>query len=382
MSYWRLSAFYGAYYLVLGAFSPYFGPFLSSRGFSAFDLSLIMSAWYAARVISPPLWSRGARFSARPIGWLRAGAILSVMAFVLYAFDLPLIGMVAIMVVFAGAYNAILPQFEAITLTTLGRQKALYGRIRVWGSVGFVCANLIFGLLLDQTGYSTLILAMIPGLLLLAASTWINDYPSVTASTHDAAAAGPPLVQPVGGSVRRFLAAAVLMQVAHGAFYVFFSVYLTQNGYDASWIGILWAVGVLAEILMFVYLPRLLPAIGAHRLMLGCFAAGAIRWVVTAFLPEYPMALVLAQFTHALTFAAFHGTCIHLISDYYPRQRSAHGQAVLFGLSSGLGGIGGAMLAGALWINASPSASFLGSALASVVGFWILLGERRRHRGT
>jgi len=285
--------------------------------------------------------------------------------------------MLAIMLVFASAYNSILPQFEALALSKLGKDRADYGRIRVWGSIGFVIANLSFGSLLSLLGYGSLILAMLPCFLLLLIATWLNEYPKVAPHLQDIASITSENIPGKAKSgLISFFAAAILMQAAHGAFYVFYSVHLDKNGYDARWIGGLWATGVLAEIAMFLWLPKILSRLGAHKLMTWCFAAGCVRWILTAELPQYPWVMMAAQLTHALTFAAFHGACMHRIADYYPAGRATHGQALLFGLSSGVGGVAGAWLAGALWMLGSGSASFLGAAVVSALGFWLMWRER------
>ena len=373
--YVRLAAFYFAYYGALGAFSPYFGPFLQVRGLEPWQISVVMSLWYATRMLAPPFWGAATAHSRRPILWLRAGAVATLAGFALFLLPLEFGWIVVVMCVFSSFYNAILPQFEALTLAHLSRDTSRYGRIRVWGSIGFVLANLSYGAALGMLGYGWLALLMLPALAGLVLSTWVNsdsqpDAPLDQANPGFRASVLPLLHDRV---LWVFLGATILMQIAHGPFYVFFSVYLGENGYSAQSIGAFWAVGVGAEIAMFLLVPTLLARVSAQRLILGCFAIGVLRWLVTATLPDSVIALVLAQCAHAFTFAAFHGATIQTVSQFFPGRSGVHGQALLYGVGSGVGGVIGALLAGGLWQLNGGSASFLSSAVVSLLGVWLVL---------
>ncbi len=374
--YWRLSAFYFAYLGALGAFSPYFAPYLETRGLSAWQISVVMSLWYATRVLAPSVWGSATARAARPILWLRAGALATLACFALFLLPLGFASVVLVMLAYASFYNAIMPQFEALTLARLGDRKSAYGRIRVWGSVGFVLANLGFGWLLQILGYGWLVATLLPVFGLLVAAAWIN---------HDAPA---PATEASGGFRAHvlprwrerplwiFLATALAMQLSHGAFYVFLSLHLDRQGYSAQMVGAMWAIGVLAEIAMFLVVPRLQARFSPRLLLAACFAIGSLRWLVTALLPEYPLAIGLAQLGHAFTFAAFHSASMQAISQFFPGRAGVHGQGLLYGFSSGLGGVLGALLAGALWELGGGRASFLGSAIISVVGVFLALKVR------
>ena len=173
-----------------------------------------------------------------------------------------------------------------------------------------------------------------------------------------------------------FLLTALAMQLSHGAFYVFLSLHLDRNGYSAQAIGGLWAVGVIAEIAMFLVIPKMMRRVSPRTVMAVCFGVGAVRWLVTAMLPQSVVAITLAQLGHAFTFAAFHSASIQAISQFFPGRSGVHGQGLLYGFSSGLGGVGGALLAGALWEFGGGQASFLGSAVVSVFGLALALRVR------
>src|SRR6187401_1734925 len=134
----RLSAFYFFYLAGLGAFSPYFPLFLESRGLSPWLISVMMSLWYGTRIVAPSAWNAATQRSSNPVAWLRIGAIASLVCFSGFLLPWPLATLIVAMAAYAFFYNAIMPQFEAITLSHLGSEPQRYGRIRVWGSIGFI----------------------------------------------------------------------------------------------------------------------------------------------------------------------------------------------------------------------------------------------------
>lgn len=376
---WPLASFYFTYLAVLGAFSPYIGPFLKSRGFSGWEIGVVMSVWYGTRIFAPPLWSAAVSRANEPIGWLRGGCIAGTAAFAVLVLPLPFAATLFSIGLFAVFYNAVLPQFEALTMATIAARRSAYGRIRVWGSIGFVIANVGYGWLLQQWGYGWLAWLLLPAQLLMIASAFGNRYPVAAQSASAPTAPAEGFWATIQPRLRRtelrwFLLAGLLMQIAHGPFYVFFSLFLGRHGYSAGAIGGIWAVGVIAEILMFLAMPRVLSRYPAAWVMLACFAAGVVRWLMTAGLTDVLAVVVLAQLLHALTFAAFHSSGMQIIGKHFEGNAAMHGQALLYGFSSGVGGVIGALLAAALWEYVAPGASFVGASVISLLG---MLAVRR-----
>lgn len=373
--YTRLSFFYFAYCLALGGFSPYFAPYLETQGLAGWQIGVVMSLWYGTRVLAPPVWGAITGRAASPIRWLRFGCVAVLAGCAGFLLPLGFLGVLGVMAVYASFYNAVMPQFEAITLARLGARKSQYSRIRVWGSIGFLLANLAYGWLLAQWGYGALIGLLLPAFVLMLAAAWLNDDPP--AHPDEPAGSGflhtirPRLADP---GLRRFLLAALLMQLSHGPFYVFLSLHLAANGHSPAVIGLLWATGVLAEIAMFLWLPRWLPRIDLRVLMVICFVAGTARWLATAGTADMLLVIILAQCVHALTFAAFHGAGMQVLSEHFPGRSGVHGQALLYGFSSGLGGVLGALGAGALWEAGGGLAAFSAAAVISLLGGLVLLG--------
>ena len=367
----RLSAFYFCYLAALGAFSPYFPLWLDHQGLSAVAISAMMSLWYGTRVVSPSAWGHLVLRSSRPIRWLRLGAALTLLAFGGFLWpSAPLPALVVVMAAFSFFYNAIMPQFEAVTLSHLAEAPQRYGRIRLWGSVGFLITASALGPLFDRIGIGWLPWVMLPLFALLLVSAYINEYGPAHRDDGPRESLLDSLRRP---GVAALIGAGFLMQVAHGPYYVFFSLHLAESGYSKGALGAFWAIGVAAEIAMFWFAARLLERHGAVRLMRWCMAAAVLRFVATALVPGSAVALSIAQIGHALTFGLFHAAGMQRTARLFPGRLLGQGQGLLYGLSSGVGGVTGALLAGQFWGLGGGRAAFLFAAVAGAAGLWLTL---------
>ena len=248
----RLSSFYFAYYAALGAFTPYWALYLKGRGQDVAAISILMSLWYATRVLAPSTWSTLAARSPRPIRWLRAGTILTVASFALFTVPHDFTALFIAMCLFCFMYNAVMPQFESITLSHLIGKSERYGRIRVWGSIGFVGVVSLFGVLLDHLPVTALPWLMLPLFAAMAISAFFNDYGQAPVAVTESES--PSFL----GTLRRpeviaFFIVALLMQISFGPYYTFYSIYLDEHGYRPSVLGIFWSIGVVVEILVFTF---------------------------------------------------------------------------------------------------------------------------------
>lgn len=374
----RLSAFYFFYLAALGAFSPYFPLWLDHQGLSAVAISGMMSLWYGARAVSPSAWGHVVLHSSRPIRWLRVGCALTLLAFAGFLWpSAPLPAMALVMAGFSFFCNAIMPQFEAVTLSHLSHAPQRYGRIRLWGSVGFLMTAIGLGPLFDRIGIGSLPWLMVPMFVMLLIASFVNDYGPAHGEDGPRESLVASLRRP---GVAALIGAGFLMQVAHGPYYVFFSLHLAESGYSKGTLGLFWAIGVLAEIVMFWFAARLLERHGAVRLMRLCMAAAGLRFICTALVPGLAVVLSIAQLGHALTFGLFHSAAMQRTARLFPGRLLGQGQGLLYGLSSGLGGVTGALLAGQFWGLGGGRAAFLFAATAAIAGLWLTV--RGMHPGT
>lgn len=372
LPYWRLSATYFCYYAAVGVFTPYFARWITTLGHSAQAASALMSLWYATRVVGPPLFAHLARHSQTPRTWLIAGLALSCAGF--FGFFLPqsLFWLALSMGLFSLFYNAVMPQLEALTLNALGDRKHDYGRIRLWGSLGFIVLAVIYGELLQRRLAPDLAITMLAGMLVttLVATRLPVELQARSAVIDHAHAERPDARQSLTALLRRrpiqrFLATTLLMQLSFGAFYLFYTLHLEQAGHNTNVVGALWGVGVLAEIVLFIYAGRILARATALFWMRLAILTTAFRWVCVALLPDSLWLMVVMQLSHAVSFGLFHIASTQRLVELFSAADRVNGQSLNYSIGSGVGGVLGAALAGWAWGIGSGRVAFLLAALCA-----------------
>ena len=332
-------------------------------------ISVMMGLWYATRVVAPSAWTSLAATSPRPIRLLRIGCVLTLISFAAFLLPLPQPWMYPAMIVFCFFYNAVMPQFESITLTHLGSDSHRYGLIRVWGSLGFIAIVTLFGWLIEGDGTAgragLLPWMMLPLFVLLVASAFSNHYARDIGRTGGDASGFWQIVR--RPPVLAFFLAAFMEQLSFGPYYTFFSVYMDHHGYRTSTLGLLWTIGVVFEVGVFFTIGRFFRRYDASWMLLIALVSSCLRWAVTALFPENLPVMLLAQTAHALGFAAFFAAAMQMLAIYFPGRLNGHGQGLLYGFSSGVGGVLGALIAGQLWkIDEGRTAFLAGSGFALV----------------
>lgn len=374
----RHAVFYFWYYAALGAYTPYVGRWVDALGHGGFVVGGMLGLWYGTRILAPPAWAAITGRSATPGQWFIAGCVATALCFAGFLLTRSAWPLLGVMAVFGLFYNAVMPQFEAMTLSALGPRPELYGRLRVWGSIGFLGVASSYGALMDRVGADRFPWLTLPLFVAMAVAAWpfrsqAPAAPRDPAAAVDAAESGHLLRRP---GVRRFLLVALLMQVGFGPFYVFFTLHLQAAGHSGAAIGALWAIGVLIEIAMFWQAPRLIAHFGAASLLATSLGVTVLRWGLVAAFPASFALMALAQSSHALSFATFHACCMRLVSEYFPGRRAVAGQSLLYGFSSGLGGVIGAGMAALAWEAAGGALAFaLGAAVTALA--WLVYALRR-----
>lgn len=371
LPYWRLSVFYAVYFATVGAFLPYWGPYLKSLGFSAIDIGACSAMMMAAKTIAPYLWGHLADLYGRRMFIIRLASLASLLAFSGMLFAKSFMGMASVILIYTFFWNASLPQFEVVTLNYLAHAYHRYSRVRMWGSVGFIIAVVCMGQLLDKLGYR-----LFPALILvLFAAIWGASF--VVPEYHDES---PD--KPVKGSILKILLQPTvllllllffLMQFGHAPYYTFFSIHLNDAGFSNASVGLLWTVGVIAEIIIFIMTPKFLPIFSARWLLGLCFGAAIVRWCLIGYFAEYVFLLVIAQIMHAFTFGVFHAVSINLIRLFFKGQYHGRGQALYSSISFGAGGAAGAYFSGYAWEHLGAMYSFTFAAVSALLGLLVVL---------
>jgi PPP family 3-phenylpropionic acid transporter len=380
MPYWRLSAFYLFYFAALGALVPYWGLYLQSLGFDAAAIGELMAILMLSKVIAPNVWGWLADSLGRHMPIVRIASLVALLAFLGMFWVRGFWEIALVMTLFSFFWHAALPQFEAVTMLYLGSEVRRYARIRLWGSVGFILAVLLLGELIDRIGPQSIVPTVLGTFLgIWLASTRVTDPPQVGHTPGQGSIKG--LLKHPG--IIAFFLVVFLMQASHGPYYAFYSIYLDGHGYSKSAIGLLWTLGVLAEILVFLGMHRLLERFGGRIILVVSLWLAALRWGVTGLFPESLVIMSLVQLLHAATFGSFHAAAMHLVQAYFRGRHRGRGQALYGSLAFGAGGALGSLLSGYAWDSIGPTLTYVGAAataLAGVVVARYLVEEPRTSR--
>jgi PPP family 3-phenylpropionic acid transporter len=244
----------------------------------------------------------------------------------------------------------------------LGEEPHRYSGIRLWGSVGFIIAVATLGPVLDHYGAGSL-----PAILLVVfVLIWLSSLAvPESAAGHLALDQHSLLSVLKRPEVFSLLLVCFLVQASHGPYYTFYTLYLEEFGYSTAQVGQLWALGVVAEIVIFLFMPRLLSRYSSRHLLLVTVTLTTLRWVLIAWLVHYPVAVILAQVLHAASFGLYHAVAIHMIHRLFTGTHQGRGQALYSSLSFGAGGALGSIASGYLWTGLGPQSMF---ALAAATG--------------
>jgi PPP family 3-phenylpropionic acid transporter len=178
-------------------------------------------------------------------------------------------------------------------------------------------------------------------------------------------------------AAKALLAAGFCMAAAHGTLYTFLTLHLERAGYGGKMIGLLWTLGVLAEIAVFLYLPALFRRYSLSGILVFSFACAALRFAAIGWGADFPWILVAAQLLHAATFGSFHAASVAAVHRVFPAAAHGRGQALFSSICYGGGGGAGALMAGWAWEAAGPGLAFSLSALAAMAGALLALRLKR-----
>lgn len=367
-----LGAFYFFYFAVIGGFMPYWGLYLQSLGFSAADIGQLMAIVMATRIIAPNFWGYIADRTGRRLQLVRLGALMITLGWLGVFAAHSFWSLALVMLAYGFFQNAILAQFEALTMAHLGAQRERYSQVRLWGSLGFIATGTGLGILFDRISVDALPLA----LLVCALVTWLVSLglPDIaTARRHESAEGFLSILarQPVW----TFFSAHFLLQLSHAPYYTFYSIHLEDHGYSRSEIGWLWGLGVFAEVVLFTVMHRVLPRVGETRLMRWSLLLAGVRWLMIGLLADYPLAIWSAQLLHAASFATFHAAAMTRIYEHFGDGHQGQGQAV-YSMLWGTGVALGSWAAGMVW-NSDTAAMIYAAASLLCALAWLLLRAPR-----
>ncbi len=366
--YFQLSGFYFFYFAALGAVLPFWGLYLREMGYSASEIGMVFGVLMGTKIVAPYVWGWIADHRGGRVRIIRLAAIFTLAVFTMVPYASSFVWMLTLMTLYGFFWNAALPQVEVVTFNHLGDREAHYGRIRLWGSVGFIFSVIVLGLVLESQGLAPLPLWIIASLGGVVAVTMLLGE-STSKQQHDnTQLLWPILKRP---EVICLLLACLLIQLSHGPYYTFFSIYLEDHGYARGQIGLLWSLGVIAEIGVFLAMPFLAKQLGMRRLFMLSIAITVVRWLLLAGFVENVVVLVTVQLMHMASFGLYHAVAVNLIHRFFKGRLQGRGQAIYSSVSFGLGGGLGSLLSGFMWDYTSP-AMIYGMAAGTAGVAWLL----------
>ncbi|MFT7388060.1 MAG: PPP family 3-phenylpropionic acid transporter [Candidatus Endobugula sp.] len=344
--YWRLSGFYFFYFALVGALSPYLSLYLSDIGLTAYAIGLVNAVLMGTKIVAPNLWGWICDRTGKRLLIIGVGLGLATLFFAGLFFWQALLPILIITFLYSFFWNAVLSQFDTLTIQYLDENSQHYSRVRVWGSVGFIASVTALGFLFDVVSIAYLIPISWVLLFLITINCTLLSEPPARKVSHVSISCKAIIKQP---AVIAFFMAAFLLQLSFGAYYTFFSLYLESYGYTRTTIGLLWALGVIAEVILFLIIHRLMPAMGVSYLLFWSLLLTSMRWFLTAFFADVVWVMLLAQCIHAFSFGAAHAASIELIRQFFKGKNAGQGNALYSSVTFGAGGAIGALLSGYLW---------------------------------
>jgi len=368
----RLGGFYFFYYSIVGTFMPYWNLYLQDQGFNYQEIGVLSSIAIVTRFFAPLVWGWVADKSGKRMLLVRLATWMeSCIWLAIFIVPNTFQSIALLMLIFSFFQNAILAQFEGVTLFWLGDQKAkLYGKIRKWGSVGFIVGVFVIGALLEIVPIS-----MLPILLLIIASLafiW-----SFTIREPDGAPTSQKKLEPLLPVLKRPTVAAFfiiefILLFSHAPFYSFYSNFLKSLNFSTTEIGFLWAMGVFAEIFMFSIASKIFQRFSWRSLVVVCLLVTSIRWMLVALFSHYFVGQLFAQCLHAFSFGLFHLIAMRVIFQNFSAGQQGRGQA-LYSTMWGLGVAFGSVLAGHFWKILSGELIFMCVSVVVLLGLCFVM---------
>ena len=375
---WAFGSFFFLYFAYVGLVSPFASLFFLERGFNVIEIAVLMSMLQVTRIVGPFSWGWLSDYLSDRIGIIRFCACLAAIVFVCIFFLQSYAAFFVWMFVLHTILSSLMPLGESATIHALYKDNSFdkrYGRLRLWGSIGFIAMVLFAGELFQRNGIELYPIVGTVILILLALMTFRLHEPKMERRKM---VKGEFLVVLLNPDVRWFLLSGFFMIFAHASLYVFYSLYLADLGYNKFQIGLFWALGVAAEVIFFYYQSKVLSRLDPEVVLQISFGIGVFRFILIAFFP-LTWVLILAQLMHAATFGAHHSAATKLLQRWFTGPVQARGQALMATVSYGLGGTLGGLVAGWLWDATQPRNVFVMSALACGLAGMAIQKLRPRH---
>lgn len=378
MMFVRLSSSYFFYFALLGLVSPFLAIFLDGKGFNSRQVGEILAILTATKIIAPSLWALLSDKVGKPLLVIQFGGLLTLISFLFLFWAASFWSISCALALFTLFWTAILPQLEVHSLSTIRGCNKIYARVRLWGSIGFIVLAVLAGEVISSFGYESFtVLGTIILVFLYGSTLGLKAVKQkVTAQQVDISSITDKLIN------KRFITffvAGILLQLSFAPYYGFFALFLRDLDYSGLAIGLLISIGVVAEVIAFIYMGKIFKRYSVQALLVFSLFITAIRWLLTPLVADSVGWLSLIQLSHAASFAIYHSACMAFISSYFNKHQQSRGQGIYLGGVYGVGGAIGAYITGILWLDgAGANSAFYVAALSSLLGGLIMLFSTKK----
>jgi PPP family 3-phenylpropionic acid transporter len=340
-----LSLFYFLFFTLIGDYVIFMPKFFKQTGFSATEIGIIFSMLPIARFITPFIYLKK---PLTKLDYISALIVSTFASFLLLTHNFYLI--LAAFFLIGVSFSVVFPYIEAIAIEKL---KEKYGKTRVYGSIGFMFFGIVFSYINGNLVWLFIILMILTN---ITALYFLRDTEIKKSSS----------------SINllkewKFWLAVVFLQVSFGGFYNFFTIYNLSHGIPKEYIGWLWAIGVTAEIVIFIFQHRFIKNFKPSFLLKISILLTSFRWFILYLFPGNLIMVAISQLIHAFSFAIFHTSALLYISKHYTNKTLA--QQFYAGIAYGMSAFLGSILSGVLY----GENLFLYESVIAFFGFLIML---------
>lgn len=363
-----LSLFYYFYFSVVGIYVIFLPKVLLTLGYSGSEIGILLGAAPLVRFLLPFVFMRGFVLNTRVFHLALLLKMIAVVLFVLYIRDFWVL--LCVNILLGMGLSLVLPYMEMIALDSIGKER--YGKVRLFGSVGFIVIALVLAHFVSN--YVAELYWLVALVYLSVVFGYLVEKFAKKTQSHTAKQEHYPIDLLADW---KLWAGLTMMQVSFGSFYNFFTIYATQHGISLDMTVYLWSFGVLVEVAMLFWQGRLLAKTPLLSLIMVSVFATIFRWFLVYAFADNLTVLFVSQSIHALSFALFHSASISYLHQLYKNKSLA--QQLFMGFSYGLGGLGGAVISGYIF-EYVPTYLFLSSsgfALVSFVLLWLYARQLR-----
>ena len=375
------AALSASYFAHIGFFNPYLPLWLQELGLSILAISVLVSVQAATRLFAPYGWGWLSDRTGERIQLMRYSACAALLASTGLWWDGGVNWLFGVLLFMFMHTSAMMPMSEAAMAHLVTQDGVFnarrYGRIRLWGSVGFLVTVMVAGAFFERAGMYHFPAWTVATMLAVTLSVFCLPDLKEAIPAHALRVNVMPVLRQ--RAVQWFFASVFLHVLSHIGIYVFFSLYLDSLGYSKTMIGLLWALSVVVEIGWFFTQSRWLPRMSLPAWLVLCSVAMVLRMGLTASSAQVLVLLVVAQVLHALTFATHHTVCIALLSQHFSGRLRGRGQALYTVIGYGFPGVIGGLAGGMLSTHYGLASVYWASMVISALAVACALGAWRHH---